>query len=87
MKTKYTIEEIYASMFKHNLQNETFEDGLAAFIKLEIPKATESKDNAPMIGLNPFKQYVKKPKDLITTKVKNFNESLNHRVSDYTKDK
>jgi len=33
MKTKYTLEEIYESMYTHKLQNETFEDGLGSLVK------------------------------------------------------
>jgi len=84
MKTKYSLEELYAIMYKNDLQNSTFEDALAAVEKLEKVKAEVSKDAAPMIGLNPFSGTtiikIEKPKS------KDFNDSLNHRVSEY-KDK
>lgn len=89
MKTKYTLEEIYESMYKHKLQNETFEDGLAALVKISKPEKDQSpvsKDAAPMIGLNPFKgNKIKKSEK--SQRPDKFNELLNHRVSKYNDSK
>jgi hypothetical protein len=89
MKTKYTLEEIYKSMYKYNLQNETFEDGLASLIKIVNPekdKSPVSKDAAPMIGLNPFKgNKIKKSEK--SQRPNKFNELLNYRVSKYNENK
>lgn len=79
--TKYTLEELYNIMYSNSLQNVEFEDVLSMLPNLTKVKAVVSKDTAPMIGLNPFKT-VKSKKDI--TIVKDFNEALNHRVSNYT---
>ena len=82
MKVRYTIEELYAIMYKNELQNLTFEDALSDLSKLDKVKAEESKDAAPMIGNNPFSG--KSPFNNINTNIiKDFNDSLNHRVNIY----
>ena len=80
MKTKYTIEELYAIMYKNELQNLSFEDGLDTLSKLNKVTAVESKDSAPMIGNHPFPSKVSKPS---SKTIKDFNDSLNHRVNVY----
>lgn len=90
MKIKYTLEEIYDIMYKNNLQNETFEDGLASLVKIgkhEKIKSSLSKDAAPMIGLNPFKTGKEEKKSEKSQRPDKFNDLLNHRVSKYIDDK